>query len=341
LIVISFLMLVSCVDEIAFKGSETAPRLVVNCIISPDSLIIAHVSQSNSIQKPPKGNNIVTNAVVRLYENSQFIGFLTINNQEIEQDTALNVAEIYGLAGLKLTAGNLYKLEVEAPGFEPVYAQVAMPKPVEIIRVDTSYVTIRDYWDRHSSVISFTVTFNDPSAEKNYYRLVVKEAIGHTGSWSPGNDYERGYYNVSVEQGISSLGSNDLAINPHGRKDDDSFMGSAPNKHMAFSDLSFDGKEATVSVYIDRYRQPVFDRKEFSLFEIELHSISKEYYLYQQSLGQFYYKHDDPFAEPVQVFSNIINGHGIFAAYSTHKFSVLEGIYPDESDEYTVSYFFR
>jgi hypothetical protein len=89
-------------------------------------------------------------------------------------------------------------------------------------------------------------------------------------------------------------------------------MGSAPNKHMAFSDLSFDGKEATVSVYVYRYKAPVFDRK--------------EYYLYQQSLGQFYYKHDDPFAEPVQVFSNIENGHGIFAAYSVNKFSVLEGI---------------
>jgi hypothetical protein len=329
-------MLVSCVDEIAFKGSETAPRLVVNCIISPDSIIIAHVSQSNSIQKPHKGNSIVTNAVVRLYENSQFLGFLTINNQVFEQDTTLNVAEIYGLSGLKLTAGNLYKLEVEAPGFEPVYAQVAMPKPVEIIRVDTSYVTIRDYWDKHASHISFAVTFNDPSAEKNYYRLVVKEAIGHTGSLSPGN-----YYNVSVEQRISALGSNDLVINPHGRKDDDSFMGSAPNKHMAFSDLSFDGKEANVSVYIYRYRQPVFDWKEFNLFEIELHSISKEYYLYQQSLGQFYYKHDDPFAEPVKVFSNIENGYGIFAAYSVHKYNVLEGIYPDESDKYVVNYFFR
>ncbi len=334
-------MLVSCVDEITYEGSETAPRLVVNCLISPDSIIIAHVKHSNSIQTPPKDNSIVTNAVVKLYENSQFLGFLTLNNQEFEQDTTLNVAEIYGLAGLKLTAGNLYRLEVEAPGFEPVYGQVTIPEPVEIIRVDTSYVTIRDYWDRDARVISFAVRFNDPSAEKNYYRLVVKENIGETRSWSPSNDYYRGYYNVVVTKGISLMGSNDVAINPHGRKDDDSFMGSAPNKHMAFSDLPFDGKEATVSVYVDRYKAPVFDRKEFNFFEIELHSISKEYYLYQQSLGQFSYKHDDPFAEPVQVFSNIENGYGVFGAYSIKIFGILEGVYPDNSDEYTVNYFFR
>lgn len=338
-LIISLLFTVSCKEEIVFKGSELTPRLVVNCLISPDSIIVAQVKQSNPIQKPTYGNNTVANAVVRLYENSKFIGFLTLNTEEIEiGNTAYSIGEVYSLSGLNLKEGNLYRLEVEASGFEPVSAEVTIPHPVQISTVDTSYITIRDVRNDDARVISFHVKFSDPTSERNYYRLVVRETNGFTGSWGYGG-HEGTFYRVRIDHAISLLGSNDVAINPQGSNYEDSFLSPAYNRFFVFSDDLFNGTDATVSVYIKRYTHPWIDIKEFNLYEIELHSISKEYYLYEKSFRQFDHKYDDPFAEPVQVFSNIENGYGIFAAYSIDKFIVLEGVYPDYSDEYTVEYY--
>jgi hypothetical protein len=47
----------------------------------------------------------------------------------------------------------------------------------------------------------------------------------------------------------------------------------------------------------------------------ELRSISKEYYDYQTSLNEYWNADGNPFAQPVQVFTNIENGFGIFAGF--------------------------
>lgn len=337
--ILTVLISISCKEEIVFKGSELPPKLVVNCLISPDSVIVAQIKQSNPIQKPTSGNNTVANAVVRLYENSKFIGFLALNTEMLEiGNTSYPIGQVYSLSGIDLKAGNLYRLEVEASGFEPVSAEVSIPHPVQISTVDTSYITIRDVRNDEARVINFHIKFTDSPSERNYYRLVVRETNGFIGSWGYGGD-EGAYYRVRIDHAISLLGSIHVIINPHGNYKEDSFLAPAPNRFFVFNDDLFNGTDATVSAYIKKYKPPRFDLKEFNLYKIELHTISKEYYLYEKSFRQFDHKYDDPFAEPVQVFSNIENGYGVFAAYSVNKFTVVEGIYPDYSDEYTVEYY--
>ena len=46
---------------------------------------------------------------------------------------------------------------------------------------------------------------------------------------------------------------------------------------------------------------------------IYLHNISKSYYYYRTSLELYQNTSGNPFAQPVQVYSNIENGFGIFA----------------------------
>jgi hypothetical protein len=52
-----------------------------------------------------------------------------------------------------------------------------------------------------------------------------------------------------------------------------------------------------------------------------IHHLSKDYYLYHKSLEKF--EGDNPFAEPVLVYSNINNGLGVFAGLQTTKIKYI------------------
>lgn len=55
---------------------------------------------------------------------------------------------------------------------------------------------------------------------------------------------------------------------------------------------------------------------------VELYSLSQEMYRYQTSYLNQIINEQDPFAEPVQVYSNIHNGIGIFAGYQTERIKI-------------------
>jgi hypothetical protein len=52
------------------------------------------------------------------------------------------------------------------------------------------------------------------------------------------------------------------------------------------------------------------------IIRVQLSHISKEFYDYQKSLTEHNRTDDNPFAEPVQVYSNVKNGFGCVAGYN-------------------------
>jgi len=59
-----------------------------------------------------------------------------------------------------------------------------------------------------------------------------------------------------------------------------------------------------------------------SVYYIRFYTVSKEFYQYYISLSKHLNAQDEFFMEPVQVYSNIKNGFGIFAGYSIDVDSV-------------------
>ena len=55
---------------------------------------------------------------------------------------------------------------------------------------------------------------------------------------------------------------------------------------------------------------------------VRLANMSKDSYLYLRSLQQYMQARDNPFAEPVVVFDNIENGHGIFRMSNMQLFEI-------------------
>ncbi len=335
---ISILIFSSCEDEIDFKGSITTQKLVVNCLLASDSAILVNVFHSSPIQANTGGKNPVSNAIVKLYENSQFVGQLKLSS--VEQDSIIAVGGLglnaYTLEGFKASSSKRYKIEVEADGYETVFSEVFIPQPVSILKVDTTYSLMQNSKDNYKKIaINFVITFKDPPDEKNYYRVVMREKNGWSTGYGP--DYEKGYWVHFIDIGrlmIKHIESNDISINPQGNNNDER-LGFVPNNLMVFNDDLFDGKEHTISVYPLSYRSPLYDVFEFNEVHIELHSISEDYYLYAKSLGQYNFSKNDEFAEPVLVHNNIKNGLGVFGAYSISKQIILYGVFPADSVTYT------
>jgi len=54
-----------------------------------------------------------------------------------------------------------------------------------------------------------------------------------------------------------------------------------------------------------------------------LSSVSEDYYKYNVTLAKYEQTQGDPFAQPVQVYSNIENGFGIFGGYSSFSDTLI------------------
>nr|MDA3823724.1 DUF4249 family protein [Bacteroidales bacterium] len=84
---------------------------------------------------------------------------------------------------------------------------------------------------------------------------------------------------------------------------------------LYFSDEIIDGQKYQLKLEFEDWNAS-YEREYF----VELISMNKAGYLYRKSVREFINSSGDPFSEPVLIYSNIENGFGIFAGYSTvHK----------------------
>ena len=86
---------------------------------------------------------------------------------------------------------------------------------------------------------------------------------------------------------------------------------------LIINDETFDGQthefKAKYSAYLptDEYK-----------FLVLLHHITKDFYRFDKSLGMNYDVKDNPFAEPVIMYTNIENGYGIFGLRNTSEYII-------------------
>jgi hypothetical protein len=86
--------------------------------------------------------------------------------------------------------------------------------------------------------------------------------------------------------------------------------------NLLFDDRLFDGDEYVLSVSCQEARPTEKFPEQVFLYKMSLRSLSSAYYNYRVTYNLQQETKGDPFAQPVQVFNNIQNGYGIFAAFS-------------------------
>ena len=284
-------LLSSCIKEIPLDETSFSPRLVVNSVVCPDSIIKVQISKTVLITDT--GKRVINNANVSLYKEGVFVSQLA------------NIDSGYYVFGIYPEKGKLYEIKADAPGYNPVSATEVIPEKTEILScsfkgpIAAIDPTIGD------EMGDINIVFKDNAYVKNYYEVVfywLKNGI---------KDYISIY---NVYQDIPVLkNEGDIDYEP---------------SSIFFSDELFNGKE--YSLNIKMYMPFSRSGNNWEIIEphgklyVILRTTSYNYYKYRklwtrhrhnQNQGIDFYQ--DIFrGEPITMFTNVTNGNGIFAGYS-------------------------
>lgn len=174
-----------------------------------------------------------------------------------------------------------YKITADRQGYERAEGSTFIREKVEIKNV---------VYDSINQVITFE--FTDPSSPKDYYMIKVLDELG----------YELPY------------SCNDVTVNFFGSYYyDDPFSSEVKKGFEGFlSDEYFNNKTKRLRLNLD---EDYFFEESPKPHHLNLYRIDEDLYEYEKTKsldgGE-----DNPFGEPVQVHSNIINGYGIVGGAS-------------------------
>lgn len=294
LLIFSALTLSNCTKEIEFDAQDIAPRIVVNSLFTNDSIWAAHISRSVGVLETTSYTTI-DDANVNIFDaNANLVTTLT------HQGNGLYTSP----TGLTPQANQSYTIEASASGYESVNASNSIPSAVPIYQLDTVTSTNSD----GETILEATITFQDPPNISNYYMLEVFV----TGMYY--NEWEQDSIEIREPLQISCDDINVETVNRFN-------FGGFENTYLylMLKDQNFDGENYSLTFSVINYAE----LKDMDLFgEIRLVNTSEEYFNYLKSFNMYQRTINNPFATPVQVYSNVNNGMGIFAGGTLTSWTV-------------------
>lgn len=288
-----------CEKYIDFEGENKPPRLVLNGVMRPDSVF--EIALSNSLGYIDIGTiNPVTDGEVRVY-----------NDLNVQVDELQHLGEGIYRGTFIPQIGERYTVRASSPGFSEITAEDFIPVPVAIADWDTlTTPTNQDpFFEGDELKISFTIS--DPAGVANFYHMelfMVQEYYLETiyDPFTGEFTYDTIYYSNPLEQRIGFQFNDPLLTSEYNNTLGENWVYAVS---ITFSDEIFDGNTRTFSVNTTSFRLA-------GRYEIRLSSISSDLSRYLRTRARYEYVSGDPFSEPVQVFSNIENGLGIWGGAS-------------------------
>jgi hypothetical protein len=310
-IVIAFAM-TSCELMVEIDVPSGPAQLVVNSFLYPDSSWQISISSTSPILSslPVFPRNPL--AVLKDEQGGQ------IDLVQVQGNPNLpNIGAIFFKSTSRPQPGMTYRVEASADGYENASATSTVPTMIEIVnaRIDSAHLSRRSPGGVGSNyyevILPVEVTFQDPPGEKDYYtpELIVT----------------RKYSGVDPRTGEPVEGTFDMNVPLQRQLPNYEFSFESENNDI--EDLGFDGElhtmalVAAVFVLDDASQQIAHEivklRLSFTHSGEELHRYSRSIRLQRNTSG-------NPFAQPVQVYSNVEGGQGIFAGYSSSTWEFLK-----------------
>lgn len=299
----------SCVKEIDTGNLPTEHKLVIYCMLTPDSLVSVRLSKTNSLLIDDLDS--VPLAKVELFENNKFIELLTYKGDGWFYSTKTYPRE-----------SNSYTIKASASGFENVEGTDSIPQKVTIQESEKKSWFIHEQ-NAEREFVDYTAYFTPLSEPGNYYELIFFMQILEV---SPGysNMYNTYFIGGSILEADPCI-ANENYLNSY-------------YSTFVFSDKDLDKQKQNVHIKMinnsggfGSFTSPLgypWDNAGSKEQYTALRSISKSYYLFRKSYylyisnQELFQKWDpsDPFSvlintNPSDVFTNVKNGYGIVAAY--------------------------
>jgi Domain of unknown function (DUF4249) len=286
----TILILSSCERETHINIPPQIPKLVAESRQGQNVLPEARISRTRGVTDPLPLNGqpdqyVVKNAIALLYENDVLKDTLKYNNG----------TERYKATITTIQAGRTYKLVLTAPNFPGAEAISFTPVLVPINNL-TFTRNVRVDADGNSQD-EVKLSFTDNGATEDYYLLRIMDAYG---DW------------------LYCVNTNDKDVEKLVYEDpfypDDCLQ----SDRLLLSDKNFNGATKTLIFYADAgsLDQQIISPGTTRKATVELLHINKDYYKYIRSLNSYENAVDNPFAEPVNLYSNVKNGYGLFTTYA-------------------------
>jgi hypothetical protein len=249
-------------------------KLCLNCVLNPDSIITATLTLSHALDNSENFEK-VNNASIKLFENDTLKGEL------------ISISDGKYLLKQKPGSGKTYSIVAEAPGFEKIAATTTVPeKPIIKYTKDTTGI-----------IENLKVPIFDLNVQ-------IFDKLGKNNYW---------LYNTYIVGGVKYGGNNKEINAPYVDTfnryiDSESKYGFRHFLQIRMTDEGYDGQilEFTIPdnvVYIDYKAQHFLNADEHY-----------DKYIKTTLIKRMSENDDLPFYEPVQIYSNIENGYGIFGS---------------------------
>jgi hypothetical protein len=300
----------SCVKELDTGNLPVEHKLVIYCMLTPDSLVSVRLSKTNSLLIDDLDS--VPGAKVELYENDKFIEVLTDKGNGRFCSATTYPVESHS-----------YSIKATAPGFENAEGTDSIPQKV-IIEESVKKSWLINVHDVQQELVDYIAFFTPLHTQGNYYELMFFTQSRQEIQGSSNSHYYISFFSRSVIESDPCI-ANEKYLNSY-------------FSTFVFPDESFEREKNTIHVKImQEYRSSTFyvsalgnplDNTGVEIDYTALRAISKSYYLFRKSYylyisnQELFQKWDpsDPFSvlintNPSDVFTNVKNGYGIVAAY--------------------------
>jgi hypothetical protein len=303
------ILMFSCETFIEIEVPPVEQKPVLNCLFAENKQFKVYLSLSMDVNDTTETK--IEGASVNLFANGEFIEELADSGNGFYKSGHL--AEL----------NSEYRIEASINGFETLIASDALPD--EIIIDSVFYekdAVINAYEGKLYSVAN--IIFNDNVNIANYYEVALATKHKNPFFDSEGDFTDNNEYIIDYDAIAYSL-INDPALNS---EDLIGWINSIP-----FSDKTFNGSKYYLKIPLVLYE---FDYEqnfnpEQSLFII-FNITSYNYYKYKSTMDKHIFNQsgwtpDDNIllinsGNPVEMYSNVENGYGIFAGYIQHKVEI-------------------
>ena len=299
IVIFSLVFIFSCTKEIKIQIPSEGTIIVVNCLFHPNFILpypkpnYIEISQSTEIFDSTR-KKIVNNAIV----------LITSEDNAVDTFKYIDSLKLYESLKFNPVNKKKYNLKVTVDGFNLVESSDLLPTPVKIS--DYSLIKYAGRDEEGEIFSEITVTFKDPGEEINFYEVQL-------------TDYR--------------IFSNDPVITSENYYPSILSFGAKYPKSLPFNDEMINGETYNLKIFYFFPMSTNKDSIETHTIFLHLNSISYNYYKYKTTLISHLYRKESDIlygqGEPLNVYTNIENGYGIFAGYNYDIITIVvrgEGI---------------
>ncbi len=290
-----------CEKYLEFEGENRPPRLVLNGQIEADSVFEVELSHSLGYVEVGQIQGVENGTVDVFLTSGEFL------------ETLDHVGEGRYIGDQLAVAGQEYRVEASAGSYSEIYAVDLVPSVVEIAGWDTSTVQNSDPFGGAVG-LNFSFQVNDPPGVENFYMIEAFDSRSYELVFLGTDPMGEPLYDtifLEVPQ-LYSLGlvTTDLVLS----SEYDAGVGATETfgNHFLFSDELFGGSLRQFQFRTDHFSGT-------SEVVLRLTSLSADLFRYRRTFERYQNASGDPFSEPVQVFTNIQGGLGIWGGRSSHS----------------------